>query len=129
MDPMKKQNKENKILVVDDQRGIRTLLFEVFKNTQYKVFLAKDHQEAMQIASKEKPDLAIIDIKLSGENGIETFKNLKKKFPDLKAIMMTAYGEEDVVEGMGKNEAYNFIFKPFDILELKAMVEKIFDNR
>jgi|Deesub1362A_J573_1020465.scaffolds.fasta_scaffold00860_18 two-component system response regulator (stage 0 sporulation protein F) len=129
MDPMKKQNKENKILVVDDQRGIRTLLFEVFKNTQYKVFLAKDHQEAMQVASKEKPDLAIIDIRLSSENGIATFKNLKKKFPDLKAIMMTAYGEEDVVEGMGKNEAYNFIFKPFDILELKAMVEKIFDNR
>jgi len=113
---------------VDDQRGIRTLLFEVFKNTQYKVLLAKDHQEAMQIASKEKPDLAIIDIKLSGENGIETFENLKKKFPDLKAIMMTAYGEEDVMEGMGKNETYNCIFKPFDILELKAMVEKIFNN-
>lgn len=129
MDPVKKQYKKNKILVVDDQRGIRTLLFEVFKNTRYKVLLAKGHQEAMQIASKEKPDLAIIDIKLSGENGIATFNDLKKKFPDLKAIMMTAYGEEDVMEGMEKNETYNYIFKPFDILELKALVEKIFNNR
>jgi two-component system response regulator (stage 0 sporulation protein F) len=120
---------ETKILIIDDQEGIRQLLREVFKDSGYSIFTAANGKEALEIASSEKPQLAMLDMKLPGMNGIQILEQLKKTNPDLKVIMMTAYGDAQTVNkaiGLG---AICCMFKPFDIFEVKSRVNEILLER
>lgn len=111
-----------KLLIVDDQYGIRVLLKEVFTREGLEVFQAANGKVALEIIHVEHPDLILLDMKMPGMDGLELLRHLKKEAVNPKVIMMTAYGELDMVEEATKLGALAHFTKPFDIEELRAEV-------
>jgi two-component system, response regulator, stage 0 sporulation protein F len=114
----------NKILIVDDQYGIRILLNEVFQREGYTTYQAANGMQALEIARKHRPDLVLLDMKIPGMDGIEILKRLKEIDSDIKVIIMTAYGELDMIQETKELGAIMHFAKPFDIDDLRAAVKK-----
>lgn len=114
--------KDKKILIVDDQYGIRALLYEVLGKEGYKTFQAANGQQALQIVKKDKPNLVILDMKIPGMDGLEILQEIKTINKEIKVIMMTAYGELDMIQKAHDLGALTHFTKPFDIDELRYVV-------
>ncbi len=117
-----------KILIVDDKYGIRLLLSEVFTDEGYKVFSAANGKEAIEIAQEEKLDLAILDIKIPGMDGLEILKNIRMFDNEMKIIIMTAYGELDILGDVYEFGVMKYFIKPFNIRDLKAAIREAFQS-
>ncbi len=115
---------DKKILVVDDQYGIRLLLQEVFSKENIHIFQASNGKQALEIIKAEKPDLILLDMKMPGMDGLELLRRLRKFNTQAKVIMMTAYGELDMVAEASRLGALTHFTKPFDIEELRTEVMK-----
>ncbi|SIS72955.1 response regulator [Alicyclobacillus vulcanalis] len=113
-----------KVLVVDDQFGIRVLLHEVLQREGYEVFQAANGPSALQIVERERPDLVLLDMKIPGMDGLEILRNIRKLGVDAKVIMMTAYGELDLIHEAMEMGALAHFTKPFDIDELRRTVRE-----
>ncbi|PTM56787.1 two-component system response regulator (stage 0 sporulation protein F) [Desmospora activa DSM 45169] len=113
---------DKKLLIVDDQYGIRVLLKEVFSREGLEVLQAANGKVALEIIQTEPPDLILLDMKMPGMDGLELLRHLKKEPLNIKVIMMTAYGELDMVEEATKLGALAHFTKPFDIEELRSEV-------
>lgn len=112
------------MLIVDDQFGIRVLLFEVFGKEGYQTYQAANGKEALQIVQQVSPDIVLLDMKIPGMDGLEILKRIKKMNHDIKVIMMTAYGELDMINEATKLGAITHITKPFDIDQLRSLVRE-----
>lgn len=114
-------------MIVDDDPNIRTSLKDILEEKGYVVTMAKDGKEAIAIAKERPEDIAIIDMQLPFLNGLETFSELKKINPEIRAIIITAYKEEmkDLVEQALAGGAYACIYKPFDPQKIVELVEEI----
>ncbi|TCS82077.1 response regulator [Tepidibacillus fermentans] len=115
---------KQKVLIVDDQFGIRVLLFEVFGKEGYQTYQAANGKEALQIVQQVSPDIVLLDMKIPGMDGLEILKRIKKMNHDIKVIMMTAYGELDMINEATKLGAITHITKPFDIDQLRSLVRE-----
>lgn len=113
------------VLVIDDQPGIRRLLVEVLKEEGYQVVTASNGYDGLQEAQVVKPQLILMDMKMPGMDGIETLKELKRVGQGDRVIMMTAYGELDLVNQAREIGAYDYITKPFDIIALCQTIQEI----
>lgn len=113
------------ILIVDDQAGIRLLLNEVFKKEGFHTLMAANGPQALKQAEETPPDIVLLDMKIPGMDGIEILKNLKKMREDIKVIMMTAYGELDVIKESMVSGACCYYTKPFDVFEMRDAVKKM----
>jgi two-component system response regulator (stage 0 sporulation protein F) len=113
---------DKKVLIVDDQYGIRVLLYEVFGKEGYQTFQAANGKAALDLVRTETPDLVLLDMKIPGMDGLEILKNIKKINPMIKVIMMTAYGELDMIKEAQDLGALQHFTKPFDIDELRLAV-------
>ncbi len=112
------------ILIVDDDISIRKMLLIVLREMDRELIPAVDALEALKILAKEKIDLLISDIKMPDITGIALLKKVKSVNPELPVIMITAYAStDDAVEAM-KLGAFDYITKPFNIDELKMVVER-----
>ncbi|MDR1604416.1 MAG: response regulator [Gracilibacteraceae bacterium] len=118
-----------KLLIVDDQKGIRRLLQEVFSESGYDIETCANGLRALELITEFDPDLVIMDIKMPGLSGIDVLRRLRATDPKRPVMMMTAYGEQHYVDEAQSLGVVNFINKPFDIDELKAYVgEALFDK-
>ncbi|RAV12518.1 response regulator [Paenibacillus contaminans] len=113
---------KEKILIVDDQNGIRVLLMEVFGSEGYRTFQASNGKLALEIVKTEAPDLVLLDMKIPGMDGLDILKHIKKINPAIKVIMMTAYGELDMIREATELGALMHFTKPFDIDEMRIAV-------
>lgn len=114
-----------KILVVDDQVGVRRLLGEAFREDPYEIKLAANGAEALQLFGEFRPNLILMDMKMPGLNGIEVLKKIRILDRQVKVIIMTAYGD---IQNESSNEddgIFCYVGKPFDLFELKDLVRKI----
>lgn len=118
-----------KILIVDDQKGVRRLLEELFKKDGWEVQLAADGKEAVQRAEEFLPDIILMDMKMPNMNGLEASRIILNNFSDLDIIMMTAYGEMDVVKEALDAGVKRCITKPFDIINLRDAVNQMAAGR
>lgn len=115
---------KRKILIVDDDASIRSMLLIVLKEENRELLTANDAIEALKILTDEKVELLISDIKMPDITGIALLKKVKTVNPELPVIMITAYASTDeAVEAM-KLGAFDYITKPFNIDELKVVVER-----
>ncbi len=113
-----------RMLVVDDQMGVRRLLFEAFSEEGYIVELAGSGQEALEKVRKMPPDIVLMDMKMPGMNGLEALREIKKFDNTVPVVMMTAYGELEIVAEAMKLGVKEYVTKPFDINELRGLVKK-----
>lgn len=113
-----------KILVVDDKQELRTLLKQYLTQEGFTVFTARDGQEALFVARREKPDLIILDIMMPEMSGYE-FLRLYSREADTPVIILTAKIEEnDKVLGLELG-ADDYVTKPFSLRELTARIRAV----
>jgi two-component system response regulator (stage 0 sporulation protein F) len=117
-----------KVLIVDDQNGIRILLVEVFSVEGYQTYQASNGRIALDIVRNESPDLVLLDMKIPGMDGLEILKHIKQIDESIKVIMMTAYGELDMIKEASDLGALMHFTKPFDIDELRIAVNNELNN-
>ena len=115
------------ILIVDDQPGIRLLLEELFRREKYTTKTAKNGLEALRQVEDEEPNCVMLDMKMTGMNGIDVLKKLKSNWPQLPVIMMTAYDETELINEALEIGAANYFVKPFDIFEVRDAVNAILE--
>ena len=118
-----------KILLVDDEEGIRKVLDISLSDSGFKVFTAESGKEALDIFRKMRPPIVLTDIKMPGMDGIELLQKIKEESPDTEVIMITGHGDMKLAIRSLKYDATDFITKPIndDALEiaLKRANEKI----
>lgn len=107
---------------MDDQNGIRLLLQEVFSSEGYMTSQASNGKIALEIVRHNRPDLVLLDMKIPGMDGLEILKHIKSIDPTIIVIMMTAYGELDMIKRATDLGAAKHFTKPFDIDELRLEV-------
>ncbi|MGQ9824243.1 MAG: response regulator [Desulfotomaculales bacterium] len=113
------------LLVVDDQAGIRRLLYEAFREEGYRVELASSGPEAIQKVIAKAPAIILLDNKMPAMSGLETAREISRLRPEVPIILMTAYGEMDVAEPGRKLGILHYIDKPFDLNEVRQLVKAL----
>lgn len=118
---------QGRILIVDDQKGVRRLLEELFKKEGWDVQIAGDGKEAIHMVEELMPelDLILMDVKMPNMNGLEATRIIMERNFNIPIIMMTAYGESEVVKQALDAGAKKCISKPFDIMVLRDMVNNL----
>lgn len=114
-----------KLLIVDDQKGVRRLLEELFKREGWEVDTAGDGLEALARVEARVPDLIIMDVKMPNMNGLEATQAILQENSDIPIILMTAYGEIEVVKQALEAGVKRCISKPFDIMGLRDIVDQL----
>ena len=115
-----------KILVVEDEPGIRLSLSDELESAGYQVFTAGDGEKALATAGQEKPDLIILDLMLPLLDGTEVCKRLRMRGDRTPIIMLTVKDKEiDKVLGLELG-ADDYMTKPFSLRELTARVRAVF---
>lgn len=116
---------KTRVLVVDDEKIIRDFFNWLLSLQGIEVVLAENGYRAVELSRADKFDLFFIDCRLPGINGLETFRQIRQINPSAAAVMMTGYAVEDILKQAQNEGAYGFIRKPFDIEEIKGLVDKI----
>src|SRR3954471_411045 len=120
---------KGKLLIVDDELSVRDSLNKWFREEGYEVHVAEDANEALTLMAQKKFDVALLDIKMRGTDGIELQKRLHEIDPELISIMMTGYASvETAVEAL-KNGAYDYVTKPLDPDEIAHIVKNALSHR
>ena len=96
-----------KILIMDDEPGLRNVMYNILKPTGHTLFLAEDGAQAIEIARKEKPDLAMLDIRVPDYDGLEVLAELKKMDPNIKGVMISGFGDVESAVGAMKKAFSN----------------------
>lgn len=119
----------DRLLIIDDEKGIRDLLSVVFKKEQYSVSTALSAESAIDLMNKDSYDIILTDIKLPGISGMELLKRVLKKQPQLPVVMITAYGTIKQAVDALKAGAVDYLVKPFNVEELKIVVTKALEKK
>jgi len=119
---------ENKILVVDDDRSVSTVVRMTLED-QYDVSTVDSAVEAFEHMAANKVDLVLLDIKMPWMSGLEALEKIRKRYPEMTVVMMTAYPTEDNVRRSMKSGAKGFIAKPFELDELRDYVDKTLSEK
>ncbi len=124
------ENRDFRILVVDDEKSLVLLASRILKKEGYEVKGAYSGEEALVILKKYAPNLIISDLKMPGISGIDLLKEVKKKYPEIDFIILTAYGTvENAVEAM-KCGAIDYLIKPLKSPdELRMAVKKVVERQ
>ena len=117
------------VLVVDDSMIMRKNVKKIMDELGHHVTgEAANGEDAIFLASEFLPQLVTMDITMPGMGGIEATKILKKKYPDLKIVMITSHGQENLVRDAIKNGAKGFILKPITQEKIEEIISKLFKN-
>jgi len=120
---------EARILVVDDEEGVRNLLQRLLTEAGYNVVTATSGQEALDKVSQMQVGVVFLDVKMPGMSGIEVLQKLTANWPDICVIMATAVGgAETAIEAM-KLGAYDYIIKPFNRDDLLFKLQRAIEKR
>jgi len=118
-----------KILVVDDEEIVCLSCQRVLTEEGYEVHTRLGGQEGLQLLAEEPCDLAIVDLKMPGMDGLELLQAIKRDHPHMPVIMITGFSTvESAVEAM-KAGAYDYLPKPFTPDQVAMVVKKALDNR
>ena len=105
---------KGRILIVDDELVVRDSLGKWFTSEGYTARPVGSGREALEVIAQSSFDIALLDIKMPGMDGIELQARLKEADPDLSVVIMTGYGSVDTAVQALKRGAYDYITKPVD---------------
>jgi two-component system response regulator HydG len=116
------------LLIVDDERWIRDSCKEVAEAMGFKVFTADNAVAAARQLETHSIDVVLLDIKLPGPDGLELLLKIKQQQPETEVIMITGHATVDSVLAAMKSGAYDYLRKPFNIDELKLLLERVTEH-
>jgi DNA-binding NtrC family response regulator len=117
-----------KILIIDDEKAIRGSLKEILEYEKYKVDEAEDGEEGLSKLSKEKYDIALLDIKMPNMDGMEVLQKAIESGVDTQFIMISAHGNIETAVEATKLGAFDFIEKPPDLNRLLVTIKNALDK-
>ena len=120
--------KQKRILLVDDNKNVLAVLSDFLRITGYAVREAKNAQGAIEVVKEELADLALIDLRMPGMNGINLMLSLKKANPHIPVIIYSGYPSMDTAIEAFKKGADDYVTKHFFLEELKASIDQIFQK-
>jgi len=112
-----------KVLVVEDHALMRAGLHGVLDG--FEIFEAPDARGAYQLADGERPDLAIVDMALPGEDGIAATRELKRRVPELRVLMLSSYSREDMVVNALAAGAAGYALKDQEAQQIREAIETV----
>ncbi len=120
---------EGRILIADDEDGLRWVLEKGFRGAGYQVTAVKDGTSALREAEAQPFDLILLDIRMPGMDGLTLLGHVRGKRPDAQVVIMTAHGTvETAIQAMQKG-AYDYLAKPFDLDEALLLAERALTAR
>ncbi len=114
----------SKVLIVDDDKSIHITIAGILKKEGHDVDVMDNGFKAIEAVKEKSYDIALMDIRMPGINGVDTFKQIKKISPETTVIMMTAYAYEELKKEALREGAYDILDKPFD---MKNVIETLSD--
>jgi len=114
------------VLVVDDEEMMRNLLEKILKREGYQVVAAGDGIEALDILRRQQISLVISDMKMPRMNGLQLLKRIKADYPEVRVIIMTAYGDTYTIKDALLLGADEYITKPFKSHEISLVTERAY---
>ena len=121
--------KDYKILFVDDDSAIRSIVDKYLSREGYKVWLAESGIEALKLLKDKNFDIVFTDFKMPGIDGIELLARIKEYSPEIEVIIVTGHGTlESAVKAM-KTGSYDYLQKPFKLDLLKIIIDRIVEEK
>lgn len=119
------EERKIKILIADDEEGLRLSMAGILEMEGYQVTEVDNGSKAIEEVKKGSYDIAFLDIKMPGLNGVESFKEIKKISPETVVIMMTAFAVNDLIKEAINEGAYACLSKPFDMEKIMATIKEV----
>jgi CheY-like chemotaxis protein len=116
------------LLVVEDDRDMRSLLCDELSSEGYQLREAATGEEALSAVGKELPDLILTDLKMPS-GGLEYVSRLRQAAPGCPIVLMTAFGEQGIRQEAFRRGATAYFDKPVRIAELKATIKRLLDHQ
>lgn len=115
-----------KVLIVDDEEVMRSLMIKILEKAGYKVITANGGIAARQILAEQPIDLVLSDVKMPDMNGFDLLKEIKANYPHIAVIMMTAYADSYTIKDALIYGADEYITKPFKHYEVTVVMERAY---
>lgn len=115
----------SKLLIVDDESDVREFASNFFRKRKFEVCTASDGEGAIKAVVNVQPDIVLLDIKMSGMDGIEALRRIRQLNKHIKVIMITGRDDEEAKDKTKELGAYGYIHKPLELDELEKIVMKI----
>ncbi len=112
------------ILVVDDDAANADSLAELFAMDDHRVIVAYDGEQAIEAFSLNKVDVGFFDVMMPKKNGVDSFMQIKSKFPEARIYFMTGYSADDLIDKAVKGGALGVFSKPVDLSRILEAVER-----
>jgi DNA-binding NtrC family response regulator len=122
----KDEMKNIKVLFVDDEEEFVRLLAERARMRELGSEIALDGSEALAKLGEKLPDVMILDFKLPGIDGLTVLEQVKKKYPDVQVVMLTAHGTPETEKKVRDLGAFDYLEKPVGINKLTKTIEKAY---
>lgn len=113
--------KQRHILVVDDDRLVLAALSDGLRGAGYRVNGASSGEDALGIAGRDAPDLALLDVRMPGMSGIELGRKLRER--GIPFLFLSAYGDQEIVRQAAEEGALGYLVKPLDIQQIVPSIE------
>jgi len=115
-------------MIVDDEQAIRLFLEATLEDEGYSIVTFGDGTSSLQWLEKSLPDLVLLDLMLPDMSGIQVLDSLKKLYPHLPVVMITAYSQTDTAVQAMKLDAFDYVSKPIELSQLLRVVAKGLDE-
>lgn len=114
----------SRVLVADDERGICDAFAEFLRADGHSPVICSNGKEAMQAVREQIPDVAFIDVQMSGTNGLEALEAIREIAPDLPVIIMTAFGTLETAKKAIELGAFDYLGKPLELSQIRKLLER-----
>src|SRR4051812_34506542 len=118
-----------RVLIVDDDPAIRTSISEALAEENLEVTVAGDGAQALAMLARTNPDVILTDVRMPEIDGLSLLRLIKERGHDADIILMTAFDDMATVVAAMRHGAVEFLVKPVDVLELRALVHRALDDR
>ncbi|MBI1784354.1 sigma-54-dependent Fis family transcriptional regulator [Candidatus Sumerlaeota bacterium] len=118
-----------KVLVADDEEGIRFVLAQFLRQEGCEVDLAADGREAIQKAESEPYDLYILDLKMPKIEGLDVLRRIRQLYPEALVVIITAFGSQKLATEALQAGAYDYFTKPFELDELRVILRRALEKQ
>lgn len=120
---MSAPNAATRVLVVDDEKGLRDMLSYTLRRLKFEVAVAEDGEKGVAAALAGNFEVVICDIMMPGMDGIAVLEILKRERPSLEVIMVTGFPTDESAARAQDLGAFDYLAKPYDVLNLCAVIE------
>jgi two-component system, NtrC family, nitrogen regulation response regulator GlnG len=120
---------DGRILIADDEDGLRWVLEKGFRGAGYQVTAVKDGAAALREAEAQLFDMILLDIRMPGIDGLTLLKQVRERRPDAQVVIMTAHGTMETAVQAMQDGAYDYLAKPFDLDEALLVAERALSAR